>query len=47
MPLESLHIIHDPTYLAFNEALFRLSAAFTRLLPSSMGVHLVGLCRRA
>lgn len=44
--LETLHIIHDPTYLAFTEPLFRLNVLLTRLLPASMGVHLVGVCHK-
>lgn len=38
----SLQIVPDPTYLAFNEALFRLSLGLERLLPAEWGVHLVG-----
>jgi SAM-dependent methyltransferase len=46
LQLQQLHIIHDPTYLAFNEPLFRLNVLLTRWLPAQMGVHLVGLCRK-
>ncbi len=38
----SLHIISDPTYLAFNEALFQAGVWMEKLLPRSWGVHLVG-----
>ncbi len=38
----SLRAIPDPTYLAFNEALFRLSAWLERRLPAGWGVHLLG-----
>lgn len=46
MKLETFHYINDPTYLAFNDALFWLSTRLTRMLPSSAAVHFVGLCRR-
>lgn len=38
----SLEAVADPTYLAFNDALFRASAAIERVLPRDWGVHLVG-----
>ncbi len=38
----SLRTIPDPTYLAFNDLLFRLSVLFERLLPEGWGVHVVG-----
>ena len=37
-----LHVISDPTYLAFNEPAFRLSIWLERLLPAGCGVHLLG-----
>lgn len=46
MRLEALHTIEDPTYLAFNEALFWLSVQVARLLPRAAGEHLVGVCRK-
>ncbi len=46
MRLEALHTIEDPTYLAFNDALFWLSMWITHRLPRSAAVHLVGVCRR-
>ncbi len=45
--LETFYAITDPTYLAFNEPLFRLSVALTRAWPTAMQVHLVGVCRKA
>jgi ubiquinone/menaquinone biosynthesis C-methylase UbiE len=44
--LLSLQHIHDPTYLAFHEGLFRLNVFLTRWLPAWMGVHLVGVARK-
>jgi SAM-dependent methyltransferase len=40
-----LRIIADPTYLAFNDALFQLSVVMERLLPNDWGVHLLGELR--
>ncbi len=40
----SLHFIGDPTYLAFNEPLFRLACLLERVTPRRMRVHLVGEC---
>jgi len=37
-----LRTISDPTYLAFNEAMFGLSTALERLLPAGMHVHIIG-----
>ena len=37
----SLHLIGDPTYLAFSEVLFRLSCLLERLTPRSHRVHIV------
>lgn len=39
---QSVRPIADPTYLAFNEALFRLSVMLEQLLPREWGVHLLG-----
>jgi len=38
----SLHFVGDPTYLAFNEPLFRLACLLERITPRRMRVHLVG-----
>jgi SAM-dependent methyltransferase len=38
----SLRFIGDPTYLAFNEPLFRLACLLERVTPRRMRVHLVG-----
>ncbi len=38
----SLQFIGDPTYLAFNEPLFRLACLLERITPRRMRVHLVG-----
>jgi len=38
----SLRLIGDPTYLAFNEPLFRLVCLLERVTPRWMRVHLVG-----
>ena len=40
----SMRYVGDPTYLAFNEPLFRLACLLERLTPRSMRVHLVGVC---
>jgi len=40
----SLRFIGDPTYLAFNEPLFRLACLLERVMPRRMRVHLVGEC---
>ena len=40
----SLHFIGDPTYLAFNEVLFRLACLLERVMPRRIRVHLVGEC---
>ena len=46
MALDALHLIDDPTYLAFNDPLFWLAVQASRLLPSAAAVHLVGACRK-
>ena len=38
----ALRFIGDPTYLAFNEPLFRLACLLERVTPRRMRVHLVG-----
>jgi SAM-dependent methyltransferase len=37
-----IHLVGDPTYLAFNDALFALSSLLERITPSSFRVHIVG-----
>ncbi len=42
-----LRVIPDPTYVAFNPALFRAAMLAERVLPSGLGVHILGdLIRR-
>ena len=42
-----LRVIADPTYVAFNAALFRAAMLAERMLPSGLGVHILGdLIRR-
>ncbi len=43
--LELLHLIPDPTYLAFNPAMFWLMCWLEERLPTSRKLHLVGLAR--
>jgi hypothetical protein len=38
----SLRFVGDPTYLAFNEPLFRLACLLKRITPAWMRVHMVG-----
>lgn len=38
-----LRFIADPTYTAFNDALFRLSALAERLVPPPFKIHLIGV----
>ncbi|MEM8861534.1 MAG: class I SAM-dependent methyltransferase [Chloroflexota bacterium] len=44
--LEQLHTIQDPTYLAFNPAMFRFMCWFESAIPQSYRLHLVGLIRK-
>jgi ubiquinone/menaquinone biosynthesis C-methylase UbiE len=44
--LAQLHSIPDPTYLAFNTALFHLASWFESTLPASRRIHLVGCLDR-
>ncbi|MCU0512495.1 MAG: methyltransferase domain-containing protein [Anaerolineae bacterium] len=46
LTLAECHVIHDPTYFAFHELLFRASVWLTRRLPAEYGVHLAGICRK-
>ncbi len=41
-----LCFIADPTYTAFNEPLFHLSAWAERLIPESLKIHLVGVATK-
>lgn len=38
----ALRLIGDPSYLAFNEGLFRLACSLERIMPAWARVHLVG-----
>ena len=38
----SLHLIGDPTYLAFSERLFRLACLMEHIIPPALRVHIVG-----
>jgi SAM-dependent methyltransferase len=38
----SLEMVHDPTYLAFNDPAFRISAAIERHISDAHAVHIVG-----
>jgi len=38
----SLRFVGDPTYLAFNDVLFRLACLLERVMPPPLRVHLVG-----
>ncbi|MGD1996526.1 MAG: class I SAM-dependent methyltransferase [Anaerolineae bacterium] len=40
----ALHLVSDPTYLAFDEPSYRLACLLERALPSAWRVHLVGDC---
>ena len=42
-----LEALSDPTYLAFNGLMFRVSAALERLLPAGMYVHIIGDWQKA
>ncbi|MDJ0754786.1 MAG: methyltransferase domain-containing protein [Ardenticatenaceae bacterium] len=42
----TLHLIPDPTYMAFHPALFRLMAWLDPRLPQNWWIHLVGEVRR-
>jgi len=44
MELASLRFVGDPTYLAFNDHLFRFGCALETVTPRWMRVHLVGEC---
>ncbi len=40
--VSEVRVIADPTYVAFNPFLFRAAVITERLLPSGLGVHLLG-----
>jgi SAM-dependent methyltransferase len=42
LTVTSLTAVPDPTYLAFNDFMFRASVLTERLLPRGWGVHLIG-----
>lgn len=42
LELVAFYAVGDPTYLAFNESLYRLAVLAERLTPRWMKVHLVG-----
>jgi SAM-dependent methyltransferase len=42
LAVASLTAVPDPTYLAFNDFMFRASVLTERLLPRGWGVHLIG-----
>lgn len=44
--LTAFHAIDDPTYLAFNDALFWLSRQAARLLPEAAAIHFVAVCAK-
>lgn len=46
LELELLTAVADPTYLAFNQAMFRLMCAFEEKLADGRKLHLVGLVRK-
>ncbi|MCS7281752.1 MAG: class I SAM-dependent methyltransferase [Anaerolineae bacterium] len=46
LEVRALIPVGDPTYLAFNEVLYRLSCALEALLPPWAKVHLVGEARK-
>ncbi len=46
LELTALHLIGDPTYLAFNEFLFRAACLLERVTPRRRRVHIVGECVR-
>jgi len=40
--IAELRVVPDPTYLAWNEPMFRVSLLSDRLMPKSWGIHLIG-----
>lgn len=47
LQVEAMRVIADPTYLAFNAALFQASVLLEASLPAGWGVHLLGVFQRA
>ena len=47
LELSHLHTVPDPTYLAFNQLLFRLMTRFEDALPASRKIHLVGVLEKS
>lgn len=47
LEVAELRVVRDPTYLALNNFMFRASVWSERLLPSGLGVHLLGDLTRA
>ncbi len=41
LTVKELQIIPDPSYLAFNDVMYRLSVGLEKVLPQSWGVHLL------
>ena len=46
LQLIDLKTIKDPTYVAFNEILFKTSILLDKLMPKMWGIHLVGVLKR-
>ncbi len=47
LQIDQLHFVEDPSYLAFNQLLFRVMCWLnSRVLPHRMRVHLVGVLRK-
>ncbi len=47
LTVRELQIIEDPSYLAFNDILFRVAVLVEKLLPKSWGVHLLVVLEKA
>lgn len=46
LTLHALHAVPDPTYLAFNPMMYRLSVWLENTLPPNRKIHLVGVLKR-
>jgi len=46
LEVTSIHLVGDPTYLAFSEPLYRLACLLERVTPAGWRVHLVGEARK-
>lgn len=44
--LESVEFVADPSYLAFNKAMFRAMSIFDSQLPADRRIHIVGVTRK-